>query len=813
MIMQHAYIFIRNALITLAFASVLMIAACKKDKEEPTQSKTTGIQVVLPSGSSLNLSNTAVYSLSQSFPIGSDGKASIAFNAGSYEVVFLYQGDKPVLAGIITDNNKEISVATTAQVLLYYGLGTMYSPSKEERIAYIKKIPTYPQFAGLKSSLEQLFISNPLMLSTDAYKEAYIKAVSEIHNKPVLDLIGRQIKVKDADDTKSGITVRAQSGSDENMEVLNSYARRGHAYIYKVAYRDNTNYPYTLLSQILNITPADYNMAVRGKAGSTPEVSGPQALPLQNNESESTWKVRIVGIGGKESSIAMSNAEKTKYEEMCIEFFAVDLLMPLILDHLNQSKVIYDVLPNNIERVRAYINEVKALLRPETIDLVKDGEYTQAITDFCDYALWESQKRELLYTRLLESISGIVPAQELQALSELEKNEKQQQAFVDIIKGGLFSWLINANVDDNANPIESRFTHIKNSNTLDEWTVLSKNNDVTITPKHSKTMKLTNHTLTASTNAALSNGEKVEYVWSTSGLFGVFKQNGAEVTTTTASSTTTATYYGKIAPDDDNVETIYVKAFIVGPNGSRELGTDTAYVNVKKLTIVMKPNGATLTPKAGTRSLTLKLLNADGTNPIIQGNGVEYKVEWSTPGKYGSLDGNTKTYVTPKNSVIYTATDEDVVSATENITARVFFKLSSSDWIFREEVKGTVKISNDNKTIIYYAPLTAYHNDRDDAGGNLWHYSNCGVAIAPVADAKTYSVTITLGSGSTYSENWSAKDPGWLHGYMYAIDPNTTGTYYVGYGASWGSCVNNGCEHRTADCSGGEALITITLNK
>lgn len=810
--MKQSYNIIRNRFIIMSVAIILMTAACKKNKDDPKkQVATTSIQVILPAGSSLNLSNTEVYSLSQSFNVGSDGKSNIAFNAGSNEVVFLFDGNIPVMAGIISDDNKEISIATTAQALLYYGLGTMYVSSMEERVAQIKKITTYPQFTVLKTSLEKLFIDNPQMLSTDAYKDAYVKAVSEIHNKPVLDLIGKQIKVNDADDTKSGMTVRAQSGSDENMEVLNSYARRGHAYMYKIAYRDKNNYPYTVLSEIQSNTPADYNMAVRGASGITPETSGPQSLPLQNYESESTWKVRVIGVGGKESSSTMTDAEKTKYEEMCVDFFAVDLLMPLILDNLNQSKVVYSVLPNNIDKVRAYINEVKSLVKPETIELVKEGDYTQAITDFSDYALWDSYNREHIYEKLLECISDIVSANELQALSDIKANEERQQSFVKIIKGGLFSWLINANVDDKANPIDSRFTHISNSSKLNEWTVLSKDNDVTITPKHSKIMKLVDHTLTASATAALSAGEKIEYVWSTPGLFGVFKQNGAEVTTTTSSASKTITYYGKLAPNDDNVETIFVKASIIGPSGTRVLGTDTAYVNVKKLTIVMKPNGATLTPKNGTKSITLKLLNADGSYPFSKGTGVQFKVVWSTPGNYGLLDGNVTTYETPKNTVVYTATDENVLSATENIKASVFFKLSDTGWRLRDEITGTVKISNDPKKIIYYAPLTTYHQDRNDAGGNLWHYSNCGVAITPVVDAVTYSAKITLGSGSTYSETWSATNPGWLYGYMYAIDPATTGTYYIGYGANWGSCVHNGCEHRISDCSGGEAQITIIV--
>jgi len=809
----------RVTMLTTALLLVIFLDACKKDKDEPVPEGMASIQVVLPAGASIDLSKTSVYSLSQSFGVGSDGKATIAFNGGSYEVVFLYdEANKPIMAGIISNENKEISITTTAQALLYYGLGIMYSHSNEERIAYIKKIPTYPQFAAFKAQLEQLFIANPNMLSTDAYNDAYVKAVGEIHNKPVLDLIGRQIKVQDADTIKSGVSVRAKSGSDEEIEALNKYVRRGHAYLYKVAYRDNTNFPHTLLSEILSITPAEYNFAVKGAVGVAPEVSGPQALPLESYETESTWKVRVVGVGKNDAGIGMSDVERTKYEEMCIDFFAADLLMPLLLTELHQSNQMYKVLPNNIETVRAYINEVKALVQPATIDMVKNGEYLEAVTDFSAYALWDSYKLNLLKQSLISGVSAVVDnQQELQSSANIEENAPKQIEYNKIIEDGLFSYLLGINTDnedENKNPIDARFLAISGSNAIEQWTVLSKDNDVTITPKHSKALKLTNHTLTASATAALNPGERIEYVWNTAGAFGVFKQNGAEVTTTTSSITTYITYYGKVTPNDDNIETVYVTASITGPNGTRKLGTDTAYVNVKSLSIVMKPNGATLSPKRGNNALTLRLLNADGTNPIINGNSVQYKVDWSTAGSYGHFSGNTTHLTTADNSIVYTATDEDVLSATETITARVFFRLSSSpDWIFREEVKGTVKIVNDPKKIVYYAPLVSFHNDRNDGGGNLWHYTNCGVAINPVADAISYSVKITLPgvNPSTYSETWSATNPGWLYGYMYAINPATIGTYYVGYGASWGGCPDGDCDHSIPNCSGGEAVITITL--
>lgn len=202
-------------ILLLGLLFVFFLEACKKNKDDsPVPEGMANIQVVLPVGASVDLSKTSIYSLSKSFPVGADGKSTIAFNAGSYEVVYLYnEANKIMMAGIISDENKEISIITTAQALLYHGLGIMYSRSNEERIAYIKKIPTYPQFSGFKAQLEQFFLANPVMFSTAAYTEAYAKAVNDIHNKPVLDLFARQIKVQNADETKSGMTVRAQSGS------------------------------------------------------------------------------------------------------------------------------------------------------------------------------------------------------------------------------------------------------------------------------------------------------------------------------------------------------------------------------------------------------------------------------------------------------------------------------------------------------------------------------------------------------------------------------------------------------------------------
>jgi len=812
--------------LTALFLAALW-ASCKKDDEDKKTSGNVNIQVTLPAGSSVDLSKTEVYTLSKSYSVGSDGKSNILFNSNTYELAYLFdETNNLLLMGFISDDNKEISIASTAQALIYFGLGATVAIDGQARIEQIKKIPAYPQFAGFVTELSNKFVADPRMLVKGLHLEALVGATNAITNRPVLDLIGKQIKVEDADGSKSGLIVKPKSGDDENIEVENDCFRRGHAFLYKTAYKNASNTPFTLISEISGSTASTQDLEIKGRGkNKETELSGPVALPLESHEKEATWKVRIVGVGGdiyyKAASLTppgLTSQESAKLEQLWKEFFAVDLLLPFMLDALGQRTTFGDdVRYNNIELVRPFINKTNEFTsQSNTIDEIKGGDYRGATVAFLNELAEKPYKWEELATILIADAQGKT-GQYVQYEEDVQAEFAKAKGILEIIADATDP---GSAVDGSGSTTNLTYLHNMfseqlvvvhhNCNTLEEWTVISKDNDVTITPKHSKAIKFTNHTLTASATADLATGESIQYVWSTPGQFGVFKPSNA--TTTAPSTSTTVTYYGNNAPDEDNIETIYLTASITGPNGTRELGTDTAYVNVKSVSIVMKPNGATLTPKSGNSSVTLKLLNADDTNPIIQGNGVEYKVEWSTPGNYGHLDGNTKTYVTPHNSVVYTATDEDVKSATENITAKVYFKLSSSlDWIFREEVKGTVKINNDPKKITYYAPLTSYHDDRDDGAGNLWHYSNCGVAIAPVEDAISYSVTITLASGSTYSESWLATAPGWLRGYMYGIDPATTGTHYVGYGANWGSCVHNGCNHTIADCSGGQAFVTITV--
>lgn len=801
----------QKAIFTLVMAAMLLFSSCKPDDPDPEPGKFSKkeVQVILPAGAKVDLSNTQVLSYSQLSAVNNKGKADIRFNRGTWEVAYLMDSDKNILmASIISDENQEISIRTTAEAMLYYGLQLPYTVADSQRIAAIQKIAAYPQFPGFVAELEKLFVADPLMISKGLHLPLHIETVNEITYIPVIDMYGKQILVEDPDPTKSGLTVKPLANSDESVEITNAYQRRAHAFFYKMSYKDMTNATFNPIPEILPNTPATNQLPVLGAS-----VSGPQALPLQSYERSSTWKVRIVGPGGDESiSADPTQAEQAKLDDLWIEFFAADLLLPILLDRLNQTSSLDLLMPNNLDRIQPYLGEVKSLVKSSTMELVKDGEYEAALIDFSETVLWDSYTLNEIYRKLLRSLQGITSKNAVQAEADLEdmaEYNQRVQNFTEKVINGTESEEISYGLDELFQKIH------QNCNYIEEWTVISKDNDVTITPKHSKVGILKNHPLTVSTKVDLAEGETLEYQWTTPGLFGGFKIGSQATTTTATTSAATINYYGNIAPQTDNLEKVYVTAFIKKGTSTREIGRDTAQINVKKLIVEMLPDDAVLSPKRGVSAVKLYLVNADGTNPIVQSDFVHYKVEWSTAGAYGHLDGNTTQITTSNNFVHYTATDEEVADGTETFTARIYYRYGSDpNWNLREVVTGKVKVDNDTKTIVYYTSPQSYHSDR-----NNYHYTGCGVFVQKMENALSYKVEVTGIASNlypTYNDSWTVtgneKHIRGYMGYVFPIGDEVGDDYLTGiYGTfSWGSCTS--CSHRVATATG-TAKVTVVVSQ
>src|SRR5690349_16647080 len=96
-------------LISLASLLLLTAIACKKDKnpgpaeEPPVEYTTTDVQVVLPAGSTMGLSDLKIFTLAGTSAVSGDGKAKVPFITGGAQLAFLFDGsDNLILSSYIT---------------------------------------------------------------------------------------------------------------------------------------------------------------------------------------------------------------------------------------------------------------------------------------------------------------------------------------------------------------------------------------------------------------------------------------------------------------------------------------------------------------------------------------------------------------------------------------------------------------------------------------------------------------------------------------------------------------------------------------
>lgn len=735
----------KASLLLIALVSILFFNACKKEKNSPPEEETgpkintKEVKVVLPAGASADLSKLTLFTYAQSATVSGDGKSKIPFKAGTHELAYLFDAsNNMMMMGIISDANSEISITSTTEALLYLGMGIPYSYSQKQRVASIAQLKTYEPFEGLKAKLEEYFKADQTMLSKNKFMVDFTAAVDKIRKVNTIDILAKQIKVEEADVQKGGIKISQDDANAENFNFTNEYMRRAHAFLYKTSFIDQYDQEKTRINTIGAGTPSDQNLAVKGGSMSetqrvTPTLTGPVSVPLAGGEKQATYKVRVVGVGGKAIG-NLTSAESTKLDELWMDYFALDLLMPTLFLSIENTNSQFLVRVSDPEVARPFINEVKKYITSAMMANVKNGNYTAAINAFMKVLDDDYYKRVPVYQQLAQV--GKEAAQGGDNYGALDEDIEKE--YERIGKVGSFATKVwdgvKTHLDDQLSQI-----HFK-CNTMDEWTVKVMDNDVKISPRKSDVMAFTNHPLNVSATPALNTGETLEFEWKTAGTFGVLK-NGTSEGSSFTTTEKTINYYGKTTPNENNIERIIVTAYIkTSGNTRKKIGSDTATINVKKVRINMNPNGATLSPKYGNSSLKLYLLNADGTDPIVNNSSVQYRVNWSTSGTYGHFAGGITQQTTTVNNITYNATDKEVKKGVETITAKVEFRITQgsgwSAWMHRETVVGKVNVENDVKVI--YIKRSSRHIENGE-----WCVMQSVVRVPIDPNAKSYTVAFT----------------------------------------------------------------------
>lgn len=814
---------------------LLLIFACKKDKKDPPKNPTGSnfemkeIQIVVPANSTFNPAGSKVFSFATEQTADATGKAKVAFEKGSITLAYVFDDNKrPILAGFITDSTNIISPATTAKVLLYLGYKIPLQP--DTLAAYfLNNIDKLQGTAIWKQEFETLFLSDPLTLSNKSFLAPLKERMSQmIDQTPPIDIYGKVADIHvDANDIKSGIQV-ADDGLSQ-FKVINKYRRRAHAFLYKMSYKDLNGSPFTVKSSIDKTTVADRNDAISPVAAVTgflseigksiegkglesfAVTSGPFPLELQNNESEALYKLRVIGPGGTRKS-NLTDAESDKLIRLSFETFLLDMVIPAvgIITSMPDKPGAGEIPPEEIvTKTDALITFVKAM--PEVYEEVKNANYKMALDKLLENVYRDGKGVEMKLLFMIALNIDNIPGGTSTFFNEKFEHLLAILALTDAALG--------------ASDLVRVETHILNSAEMDEWEIKAKAGLITLSPDKSVVVPYQQLKLTATIK---NNTQQGYYEWGTTGNYGKLTDTKGHTNMASFGSSDKDVFYeSKVTQvslsDGDNIDYIYVKAFA----GGVEVGTDTVMVNVKRTNFEMKPTGATVSGKTGSaHSIKLYLENID-VETKIPNSYADYKIIWTTAGKYGKLNGigfnsvnvNTLTEYN-KNSATYECLDKDTKTATETINVRIYSKAKNapeSEYKIYDELSGTVNIDNDPKKIVYYASPTAVHRGVVNACG-----TGCVLFIKKVPNAISYKVEITGLSNPlypTYTDTWPAGDPSHVRGYGYALykEAEAGDDYIIGITGtvSWsgGGPDYPITEHFPLPSCSGIAKVTVTVSQ
>ncbi len=764
-----------SLLFTVLFAFVF---SCNEDEEptgkdpdpDPSSFTTTDVAVIAPTGSTLDLTKTKLVSGFAEYPVDNSGKTKARFATGSTRLAFLVDEDgNAIMAGFLTDIQKEISAKTTASVILYLSLGVSVQPMEIKK-KFWEGYGTIPGMDDFTATVTSEFVKNPKALQTNVFEAPLAAYLKTFYPTDPIDIQAKQIDVN-PNGFRSGIQVYELD--HQNIQIRNQFRRRAHAFAYKTAYKDKDGVETVIKPRVGGNDTAEKDEAVSPTGaitsftgtlkdwalGKGPEFAmtetAPIPLPIKDNESEATYKVRVVGPGtGNLGGLNLTSAERDKLNQLMLETFAMDFFLPFIFDVMGLADV-FSIPDSNFKTLITVIdNFVKTT--PIIEQLILDGNFDQALKEAIYLTFNEVPNAyfdEMITVISTNSIGILREARpDLVTASAEEIGNKAKS----LLKAMKYADLLIKFVD-----YSRLMNHIAFSDYNVEFTATVKAHDLVMTPKESTVVTQTNTTLKVETKTVLASGESFVYKWSTTAKYGLLTYQGKKDTHFEA-SVGSMVYRAEAKSDDlsdgPNVDTVEVEVFTKKGMELTRIGDAKAVVNVQKIKLVMKPNNITL---SGGQNVALYLVRTDGVNDIVSNAALDYKVEWETAGTYGKFDGRLNTANTLGNRINYEVLDKDVKEGKETITARVYFKAKTdTEWTLREAVKGEIKIVNDPNKIVLNIPMSILSWDNStDKSCNLGVNFAVQVPIHP--KAVSYSVTF-YGFKKNYS--WEGRGGSWQAG-------------------------------------------------
>jgi hypothetical protein len=748
--------------LTILF-SLFFVISCK-DTEDPNlpvngdpdikNVPTLDVSVVIPEGMTLDLSGSKVLANTFDFAVDESKKSKIALQRSQTQLAFLLDKDENVLlSGFINEERKEISVTSSAEVLLYYGSGAFILPF-EFRQRYLDKVTELAVFDQFTKDLESAFKQNPSAFSNGSFRPILNDALAEIvKDVEPLDIKARQINF-DPNGVQSGIQIF--DNDYQSVYVRNYYRRKAHSFLYKTAFTNKEGIETILKETIASgdisdiQQPIEATKSVSGFLGTLADGlagqgiqyaktdSPPINIPLGENESEATYELRVIGpsLGINLDLLGPSSAEKEKWEDLMIETLFMDIIIPLMSEVFSAAG---DMATEEHSKIIADAVKKVADFTPFYKELYQTKDLTKFVTDVMDYFISDKVNSDFQ-----EVVADLLAERAMQNGSwEVDLNAKYRQEmkkarflkilkYIDLaIKGADFSKMIG---------------EISSSSALEKFKVKAVAHDITLSPKQASIVTFSNQELTVNTKTQLGDGEAFLYKWSTPGKYGKIRDNLGNNGTEFENGQKTITYRAETQSSnlpDDAIEEVMVTAYVKQGSNLTKIGETKALITVKPARLEVKPKNVTLSGKEKQKvKLYVEWANGDAfykpNDPTF-----DYKFEWNTDGIYGNFEGGLRSVTTTVPHLSYQALDEDVKSATERVKVKAYLKSKdSNNWTLYDDIEGSVQVENDELKKVIYVNLTP----RPWGPTVVGNFTNCGAStlflIPPYENAVSYTATI-----------------------------------------------------------------------
>jgi hypothetical protein len=500
---------------------------------DPINLPTQNVVVVLPSGGSVDLSASRVYANTFDFSVAADGSSKIVLQPGASQLTFLLDAeDRVLMAGFINSNKTELSIASTAEVLFYFGNAGFLLPS-EFREKYIKESSSIEALTKFKEDLEALFIQNPLSLSQGSFVPKLEAALADFNKgAEEIDIRARQINL-DPTGVKSGIQLA--DVDFQSIIIRNRYRRRAHAFIYKTSFKDKDGNETILKSNIGGTDAADSDegidptesvsgflgTVVDGLMGNGMQYAVTETksinIPLAATESEATYAVRVIGAGLplRWNDQDATAAEKDKWESLLIETVFMDMILPIISEAFSFAG---ENASSEEKKLIAEAIKQMADFAPFYKELFETGNLQNFVTDFIKY--FASDKiTSAIQDKMAEILAKRALGQQQWGIDLDRKynEEVKKMRFLNVMK---YIDLAITGAD-----FLKMIGEITASQPLERFQAKAIEHDINLIPKEGSVTVFTNKEFTVETKTELSDGQAFLYKWSTSGTYGNIRDN------------------------------------------------------------------------------------------------------------------------------------------------------------------------------------------------------------------------------------------------------------------------------------------------